>query len=290
MALLPPHLLDSVVALGVGDAPDKRRWIGTAFLYGEKEPGTENSYYVFLVTNKHVLNGHKKVWVKFNTVALAGSRDFSLTLVHRNGKEAWIRHSKDQVDLGAIFVNAKMLQSQNMRFTFFRRDKDAYTISQMKEEGVTEGDGVYVLGYPMGMVDVQFQSVICRGGYIARLQDVLHAGAGSFLVDVAVFPGNSGGPVVLRPEITSIVGTKPTREARLVGVVQSSLNYQDTAFSKQTGQPRVSFVENAGLGSIVPVDRVNELMKTSMKRVKGRLARARWKAKQSRETSTSKSR
>jgi hypothetical protein len=34
MALLPPFYLDTVVALGVGSDPSKRRWVGTGFLFG----------------------------------------------------------------------------------------------------------------------------------------------------------------------------------------------------------------------------------------------------------------
>lgn len=34
MALLPSFFLDAVNALGVGDDPAKRSWIGTGFLYG----------------------------------------------------------------------------------------------------------------------------------------------------------------------------------------------------------------------------------------------------------------
>ena len=32
MALIPPHYLDAVVAIGVGDDPEERKWIGTGFL------------------------------------------------------------------------------------------------------------------------------------------------------------------------------------------------------------------------------------------------------------------
>src|SRR5690606_32877967 len=57
MALLPPFFLDAVVAIGVGDDPTKRSWIGTGFLYGKLTPksnANSKSYYVFLITNKHV--------------------------------------------------------------------------------------------------------------------------------------------------------------------------------------------------------------------------------------------
>lgn len=283
MALLPPFFLDAVIALGVGDDPANRNWIGTGFLYGaleKKSDETNKSYFVFLVTNKHVLERHDKVWIKFNALSGSGSQDFDVALRAKNGRELWIRHPDDDIDLGAIFINANVLRSKNMKFSYFRDDDYAYTIAQLKSEGVTEGDGVYVLGYPMGLVDSKWQAAICRLGCIARVQDVLNAGVGDFLIDASIFPGNSGGPVVLQPESTAITGTKSVSKANLIGVVKAYLTYRDVAVSEQTGRPRITFDENSGLAPVIPVDRLNELMIASVKRLKNRLTQARWKAKQ----------
>jgi len=283
MALLPPFFLDAVIALGVGDDPAKRRWIGTGFLYGaldRKSDPKNKSYYVFLVTNKHVLDDHAKVWIKFNAVSGTGSQDFEVPLRATNGRELWIRHPDDDVDLGAVFINAKFLRSKNLRFSYFHEDDHAYTVAQMKSGGVTEGDGVYVLGYPMGLVDSRWQAAICRLGCIARVQDVLNTGTGDFLVDALIFPGNSGGPVVLQPEGMAITGTKSVNKANLIGVVQGYLPYQDIAVSMQTKRPRITFDENSGLAPVIPVDRINELMVASVQRLKNRVAQVRWRAKQ----------
>lgn len=283
MALLPPFYLDAVVALGVGDDPAQRKWMGTGFLYGalaKNSDPTNKSYYVFLVTNRHVLEGHANIWVKFNPASESGSQDFEVPLRARNGRETWIRHPNSSVDLGAVFVNASVLQSKNMRFNFIRDDEHAFSLTQLKSEGVTEGDGVYVLGYPMGLVDTKWQAAICRVGCIARIQDVIAAGTGEFLIDAAVFPGNSGGPVILQPEAMFVSGTTGIGQANLIGVVQSYLPYQDVAVSLQTGRPRITFDENSGLSPVIPVDRIDELMAASTRRLRNRIAQAMWRAKQ----------
>jgi S1-C subfamily serine protease len=77
----------------------------------------------------------------------------------------------------------------------------------------------------------------------------------SFLIDANIFPGNSGGPVVTRPEISSIEGTKAIDKAALIGIVKSYLTYKDVAVSQQTGKPRVIFEENSGLALVETVDR-----------------------------------
>jgi S1-C subfamily serine protease len=201
----------------------------------------------------------------------------------RNGRDVWVAHPDQHVDLGAFAIDADQLRTLNVRFTFFQGDDHAWTIAEMQAEGVAEGDGVFVLGYPMGLVGADWQTAVCRGGSIARIQDVLIAGVGDFLIDASIFPGNSGGPVIIRPESTSIVGTKSISKANLIGVVQGYLSYEDVAVSAQTNQPRILFNENSGLGPVIPVDRLNELVEAAMRRMRNRTAHARWKAKQQRD-------
>jgi hypothetical protein len=130
--------------------------------------------------------------------------------------------------------------------------------------GISEGDGVFLLGFPMGLVGETRNVVVVRQGSIARIRDCLELKAKDFLIDCAVFPGNSGGPVVTRPEITAIQGTKPASAAHLVGIVSSYLPYQDVAISRQTRRPRVIFEENSGLASVFPVDYIEEIVRKAV--------------------------
>ncbi len=60
---------------------------------------------------------------------------------------------------------------------------------------------MYVLGFPMNMVD-SIKAPICRIGCIARFADayIRRKENPVFLIDAQTFPGNSGGPVISRPE------------------------------------------------------------------------------------------
>jgi hypothetical protein len=60
--------------------------------------------------------------------------------------------------------------------------------------------------------------------------------------------------------MTAIEGTKAVTSANLVGVVSGYVPYQDIAVSQQTGRPRIIFEENSGLATIVPAERVIELV------------------------------
>ncbi len=131
----------------------------------------------------------------------------------------------------------------------------------MNASGVSAGDGVYVLGFPMNLAGVQRNYVIVRNGIISRLSEMFDHASQTYLIDSLVFPGNSGGPVVLRPEIIAIEGTKPHLNAELIGMVVSYEPYIDTAISPQTHRARIAFEENSGLAEVVPVDTLNATVK-----------------------------
>jgi hypothetical protein len=83
----------------------------------------------------------------------------------------------------------------------------------------------------------------------------------SFMIDSFVFPGNSGGPVILRPDLFAIQGTKSHTSAALIGVVTDYRPYTDVAISPQTNRARILFEENSGLADVLPIDFVEETIK-----------------------------
>lgn len=283
MALLPPFFLDTVVALGVGSDPSNRRWIGTGFIFGHLVEPVSNEkdkqYRLWLITNKHVLSCLKEVFIKFNSATEPNSADYRVELVAKNGKTRWIGHEDEKTDVAAIFLNAGFLRAENRHFSFIRSDQHVLTRDKMATDRVTEGDRVFVLGFPMGLVATERQYVICRSGSFARVRDYLENSTKDYLVDVPVFPGNSGGPVIICPSALAIQGTNMINKADFIGVVKSYVPYQDAAISQQTGRPRIVFEENSGLTSVEGAQAVLETVALAEKRLKGRQAQTRFKAK-----------
>ena len=121
---------------------------------------------------------------------------------------------------------------------------------------------MFVLGFPMGIAGEEKKYVIVKGGIISRLDDEIIKSTKTFLVDSSVFPGNSGGPVILKPAIVSIDGTSPVNRAYLLGLVKGYIPYEEIAYSLQSDppQPRIKFVENSGLASVVPMDFVRDVV------------------------------
>ena len=263
MALVAPKYFNCVVAIGCDYLNPKgvidTQWIATGFLFGYRNNNyEENKYSVYIVTNKHVFKDLERVKLLFNPQDGQPAKSFYLTLVE-DGKKLYKEHAKENVDIAVIPINHEFLDQSNIKYDIFFCDKECFLKDQLKDElNATEGDGVFALGYPMGIVGVNRQYVILRNGCLARVRDMLEGNSSDFIIDAMVFPGNSGGPVICKPELVHITGTNITKESRLIGVVKSSLTYRDIAVSPQTKRTRVVFEENTGLTNVEPVDYIIE--------------------------------
>jgi hypothetical protein len=273
--LVPPFFINSVVALGamlpvleVG-VPPRLEWrtAGTGFFYAyltEADPDpAKRKYQVFLVTAKHVVQdfilNNRTLSVRVNPKDASSSvRQFEIANEPQPGSGTWFCHPNPKVDIAAVPVNFNYLKEQGIEPGAIASDLAVADRAKLAELEVTAGDGVFVLGFPMGLSGVQRNYVIVRQGAIARISELLDKMSPTFMLDALVFPGNSGGPVILRPDMTSITGTKSQTNSYLIGVVIDYRPYIDTAISIQTKRPRISFEENSGLADVLPVDVVNE--------------------------------
>ena len=263
MALLPPAFLDCVVAIGIKIEGKETQWVASGFLYGHflnKQEDGQSSYRVFLITNRHVFSNLSNVLLKFNPTGEESAKEYPVDLIDKEGKPIWFTHEDSEIDVAILRINAQVLLQEGIQFSIFTSEGHAANIEKLKELGITEGDGLFILGFPMGLVGTQRNFVIVRNGTIARISDALSRKAKSFIIDASIFPGNSGGPVVSKPEMLSIEGTKGQNSSFLIGIVSGYLPYQDVAISAQTGKTRIVFEENSGLTVAHPIDFVQEII------------------------------
>lgn len=257
MALIPPFFLDCVVSIGIPNQNAAPTWIGTGFVVGRYLDTQEEQkrYNTFLVTNKHVLQNKDDVIIRFGNSDHSGVLDYPVKLSDASGP-TWVGNPSPDIDVAVFAINPDVLKKDTAAFSYFALDDHAIGIAEMKDIGVSEGDAIFVLGFPMGIVSSQSIYVIARAGFIARVRDVLNSQEPALLIDANIFPGNSGGPVVIRPEISSIQGTNAIGRSALIGIVKSYVPYRDVAVSQQTGNPRVIFEENSGLALVETVDSI----------------------------------
>lgn len=275
MALIPPHYLNAVVSIEIPEK-DKTgkdsKTIATGFLYGKlvnrnKENGI-GVYRIFLITNRHVFedkkgNLLKKVLLRFNLTEKRGTKCYQIDLVDKD-KPKWIKHSNDKVDLAIIHLNAKAMGKEGIDFYFFRDDSDVLFTKDFEEKGISTGDGVFVLGFPLGLRGKSRNFAIVKPGIISRVDEEILKNK-YFLIDSSAYPGNSGGPIIYKPEFVYIQGTKPLGRSGLIGIVSKGVTYQEIAVSKQTGNPRIVFEEQTGLVMAVPIDLVEQAIKQYIK-------------------------
>lgn len=266
MALIPPFFLDTVAAIGRLAGDGSVQWTASGFLYGEYEAtdGDSKRYRMYLVTNRHVVDGQQAIVVRFSSQDAALAPFINLSIVEPGGSPSYVLHPDPDIDVAVLPMNVALLQLPGTKFSFFQSDAHTLDRAEAVGQGLAEGDGAYVLGFPMGQVGGERNYVIVRQGVLARVRDWLAGGAKEFLVDAPVFPGNSGGPVVTRPEMVSIEGTAPRLRADLIGVVKAYVPYRDVAISSQTGRQRIVFEENSGLTAVVPFDFVREVVRLQM--------------------------
>jgi len=263
MARLPPKFLDCVSALGQEVEVGQINWYGSATFYAEVHGRDANGvrFTPWLVTCRHNLvneDGSLADYAKIRLNLKSGQpRDFNLPLV-TSGKKHWAAHPDENVDLAVFCLDGEHLRALDFFETYLLSDNHCWTVDEMREAGVAEGDGVFVLGYPLGVMSHGLQRAICRFGCVARIRDLFDGATKSFLIDGQVFPGASGGPVISCPEVAHVPNTKTVKAAALMGIV----SHVEGAWVKGEDRPdrkvdiRVKIP--AGLAIVQPTDRIRE--------------------------------
>lgn len=268
MAIIPNFFLDAVVALGVDGRDGDKHWIGTGFIVGRKENDNPTFSTYYIVTNKHVIKNEQYVYVRFNSLGGTLVKDYRIDLYDKAGVPMYSAHPHDKTDIIALQILPRTLINDKSIWGAFDLTDHALTLDEMQTTGVTEGSLVYALGFPMDLVD-PIKVPICRLGCISRVTDafLLKKGTPIFLVDAQTFPGNSGGPIVNRPEHMSIDGTPHNESANLIGILSAYIPYRETLYSRQTGRDRMIQEENSGLTIVHPVDRIKEVVELEWARI-----------------------
>jgi S1-C subfamily serine protease len=261
MAIIPNFFMNAVLAIGVSNDGISKNWIGSGFIVSRKGEQDPNDVTYYIITNKHVVNGCSNIYIRFNTMDEQFLRDYRVNLFDENNSRLYSEHPNESTDVIAMrFFPQKLIDDKSI-WGAFNLQTNALSLKEMQNTGVTEGCFVYALGFPMNLVET-IKSPICRLGCISRIQDafVREGENPTFLVDAQAYPGNSGGPVISRPEIISIEGTSSNERANLIGILSDYITYRNVMISKQTGREMMAQEENSGLTIVHPVERIREVV------------------------------
>jgi hypothetical protein len=171
----------------------------TGFFYGRLGPGGGIDA-VFLVTNYHVVTGHKpgkdvpksgdrlRFYMHLDASDPSSFVTSEIPLYTSDGNPTWIASAETpDADIVLIPLSPKLYEKAHL-FLF----TEEHTRSNFK---VRPGTPAVLIGYPYGFSDFRNFLPIWRTGHVATEPETDFDGKPTFLVDAAVFPGMSGSPV-----------------------------------------------------------------------------------------------
>ena len=259
MSFIPMSFKNAIVSIGV--ALDKETaWIGTGFFVGKKV--TEQSYEVYLVSNKHVLKENKKYRIRMVDKTSGCVKEYDLPLSHTN----CLLSNDDSIDIGIVHINGAFIQAHIINFGLIDIDTNSLSSDEYLEKGGASGDSIYMLGYPMGLVDAESNEPICRTGCVARMTKSEIKRTKKFMLDLQNFPGNSGSPIFIKPEAFALEGSKNIDRCYLIGIINSYIPYEEKLVNIQTNRIVETRSENSGIALANPTEFIRKLIAEFKKR------------------------
>ncbi len=268
MSLLPKEFINAVVSIGRKRTSIECNWFGTGFFVMRPEDSDNKIHSLFLVTNKHVLEGENSVVIRLKKQDSNDLMILDLPLYH-DGERSYSVHPDENIDIAAVMLNAGVVERNNLHFYGYTMEKNFMDSAEYIEYCGYEGGDVYMIGFPMPQMTVgQYSNTpICRSGCIARMDPEIMKADKKFIIDIQNFPGNSGSPIIAKPEVAALTGMKPLNRAVLVGIVNSYIPYQERLINQQTKEVVEIRSENSGLALANPTEYIRETVEIEHKRV-----------------------
>ena len=201
-----------------------RKFFGTGWLVNMKDAGFNK---IALVTARHVFDEMKANEVKLNWRRRDENGDWhlepqNLKIRKKDGQMLWRNHAR--FDIGVIFLNPpEGAKSAAIPFSWLADEK------ALLDYEIEPADELLALGYPRGLSANKIGFPILRSGRVASYPITPIKTFPTFLMDFAVFSGNSGGPVYISERVRKRHGAPDTLETHLImGLLAQQVELSDT--------------------------------------------------------------
>ncbi|MFW2001921.1 trypsin-like peptidase domain-containing protein [Acinetobacter ursingii] len=175
---------------------------GTGFIYGYTSKQNPEIDYLFLVTNKHVIentvSGSIVMHLGENNQPKIGET-FTLDISNPAWQDMWFGHPDPNIDIAICpFVPLiKFVEQQSGRQPFFRCVSNDTVPTEAILKDLDALENITFVGYPNGIWDSYHNLPIVRKGTTATPLQIDFENQPKFLIDASVFGGSSGSPVFL---------------------------------------------------------------------------------------------
>lgn len=211
----------STTMLEVKKSSGKSR--GTGFFYALTDD-SQGGRVPAIFTNKHVIEDALEVRFLIHVADLRAGKNQTTPIEVRQEELVVIEHPDPKVDLCCFLIGPQInkLYDKGFEVVYFEYDK-TFIPSQEYLEDVTQLDSVVMIGYPSGIRDRLNDQPIFRRGTLATNPNLDFDGKKEFLVDMPIYWGSSGSPLLLYSEgchfsrkggVTLQLGT----EIKLIGI------------------------------------------------------------------------
>lgn len=243
--------------------------IGTAFIVGYPVPGQTNQYVPLVVTAKHVIGAHTKIFGRFSTQEgkTPAAFEYDLAALRRSG-DYW-EHSDPGVDI-AVFRTPHFIEAKYEPIPYeLIASREDFRAAQIQTT-----DRVVFPGLLVNFMGLARNYPIIRGGSIALIPDepipmryasgskMLETKQEAILIDATAVQGHSGSPVFLWPgprlqgSTFAIGGNKPF----VLGVLHGFYpTVPREVVTIQTDAKQV-FSENSNIAIVFPSWRLREIV------------------------------
>ena len=158
---------------------------------------------IYLVTYRHVVRDDKKAYypdklkLRLHTDAsdIRKNGVYVAALYDRAGRPCWLEHAEHgaAVDVVALPLNASRLRSEFVVTPFGPENHIPDDVA------IQVGEDVVVIGYPLGLHDVEYNLPLVGRGTLASFYPIPFEGHPYFLIECRLHAGCSGSPVLTKP-------------------------------------------------------------------------------------------
>lgn len=231
----------------------------TGFYYSIPHPLHPSLHIPFIVCNKHATKDALATKIDVTLASNSLPSVNSLPLTIDNSRFAWIHHPDPSVDLSALPIGViwNELEANGLRpFIIPMNTSIIPTDDYMKR--ITQFDEVIMIGYPGGLRDEVNNQPIFRRGSLATSPLKNFGGERKFLVNMPVYPGSSGSPVLYLASSGVFAGApgdpgiRFDLRVKLIGI--NSATYTSTVTGKVIPVPVPTVVEDGSSPAIEPTE------------------------------------